>query len=316
MKKLLLLLLLMVCNTLSAQSLDQAKVGVKQKIAKDQPGSEKAPIFIKKLATEEEKIAGDKEEAERKKKLEMDIETLQVAKDARDAARDAAKYAWLGLLIALAAAVIAFFQYKMFGRQLNAMDLTEKRAANESEQRTKETAAALSVNATAARTAHAAFMAANRPKLIIRAIDTREKIIKGSQALIVEYEIVNLGNTNATINKISHKLWIPGTEENLPPKPPYAPTEAVDLNVAPGYSGYDLKVSGDAANEFFFSQGFAEASQNASNDHLIHTQYFLLGFIEYTDEPGRIRRTGFLRQLDLKTGRFTAMTHPDYEYQD
>ena len=55
----------------------------------------------KKLATDEEKATDDKAESERKKKWEMDVETLKVAKEARVASKDASTYAYYGVLVSL-----------------------------------------------------------------------------------------------------------------------------------------------------------------------------------------------------------------------
>jgi hypothetical protein len=44
---------------------------------------------------------------------------------------------------------------------------------------------------------------------------------------------------------------------------------------------------------------------------------FAIGKVLYEDESGAIRRTGFARQFNMQTGRFTIVTdEPDYEYVD
>ncbi|MCA3003296.1 MAG: hypothetical protein ACK5RJ_12235 [Burkholderiales bacterium] len=313
MKKALFVVLL-TCGLASGQPAVQQATSAKPKAEKHQPGSENTPIFIKKITTKEEKDAGDKEEAERKKKSEMDVETLNVAKEAKDAAKAATNYAGLGLLLSLVLTGIAFVQYRMFSKQLDIMKDSNATAAAAAQ----SAQASVAVAEDAGRTNHAAFIAANRPKLIIRNIDAvpRATGVNAGLAIQVEYEIVNLGNTTATITEISHRLWKPKNPERLPAKPPYQAVVYPKLVVPPGYSGYQLKVEGEEAENFFFHQAFAEEGDKIGDTFLKYADYFLLGYIEYTDQAGRVRRTGFLRRLDLATGRFTAMDFPDYEYQD
>lgn len=176
--RILLLMLLLVCGISCALASDQKATGVKQKAAKQQPGSETAPIFIKKLATDEEKATSNAEEKEREKKWAIDIETLKVAKEARVAAEDAAKYAGYGLLLALVAAGIAFLQWRMFGKQLALMESSNETAS------------------TAANTAKNEFEASQRPWIKVQLHHTgdlvREK--EGGLALPLSIKMENIGN--------------------------------------------------------------------------------------------------------------------------
>ena len=40
------------------------------------------------------------------------------------------------------------------------------------------------------------------------------------------------------------------------------------------------------------------------------------GYVRYRDRRGIERRTGFMREYDTATGRFSAVNDPDYEYED
>lgn len=172
----------------SALALDQKPTGTKQKAAKQQPGSEAAPIFIKKLATDEEKAAGDREETERKKKWEMDVETLTVAKEARVASEDAAKYAGYGFLVSLLLAGIAYLQWRMFGKQLGHMKTSN------------ETAAAAAQSALQnVRLTEKQFVASHRPwiKVQITLAGDLKRDNSGKWSIVFNFHMTNIGNTPA-----------------------------------------------------------------------------------------------------------------------
>lgn len=171
----------------SALALDQKPTVTKQKIAKQQPGTEAAPIFIKKLTTDEEKAIGDKEEAERKKKWEMDVETLKVAKDARVASEDAAKYAGYGVLVSLLLAGIASLQWWMFGKQLGHMKTSNETAS----------AAAQSALENVWLTKKQ-FIASHRPWIKVE-LTHRDlnRDSAGGWAILLDFKMTNIGSTPA-----------------------------------------------------------------------------------------------------------------------
>lgn len=177
-----------------ALALDQKPTGTKQS-AKQQPGSEAAPIFIKKLTTEEERAASAEEEKERKKKLEIDSETLKVAKEARVAAQDAARYARYGLLIASAAAVIAFLQWLMFWKQLSLMDRSNQ-AAMISAAAAENAAQSALENV---RLAEKQFVASHRPwiKVQVTLASDLKRDSSGKWSITFNFHMTNIGNTPA-----------------------------------------------------------------------------------------------------------------------
>lgn len=189
-------LFISICLCISnAQALDQEPTDTKQKTAKQQPGSEAAPVFIKKLATEEEKAATDKEEKERKAKWTMDMDNLKVAKDARDAARSATEYAGYGLLVSLVLAAIAFLQWRMFGKQLFLM-----RASN---QLTMKSAVASKIAAESAlenvKLTEKQFIASHRPWIKVELTHTGDftRDSAGGWAIWLGIKMTNIGSTPA-----------------------------------------------------------------------------------------------------------------------
>ena len=179
----------------SALALDQKPTGVKQKATKQQPGSEAAPIFIKRLATDDEKAANDKEETERNKKWEMDVETLKVAKEARFASEEAAKYAGYGAFISLCGAfislvlaIIAYLQWRMFGKQLGHMKTSN------------ETAAAAAQSALEnVRLTEKQFIASHRPWIKVELTHTGNlnRDSAGGWAIWLDFKMTNVGSTPA-----------------------------------------------------------------------------------------------------------------------
>jgi hypothetical protein len=43
---------------------------------------------------------------------------------------------------------------------------------------------------------------------------------------------------------------------------------------------------------------------------------YVYGTIEYADDIGTVMRMGFVKLFDKKSGRFTMIDDPDYEYAD
>ena len=154
-------------------ALDQQPTEINQNATKHQRGSKSAPVFIKKLATDEEKTAGYKEETERKKKWEMDVDTLKVAKEAKIASEDAANYAGYGVFVSLLLAGIAFLQWCMFKKQLFLM-----RASN---RLTMKSAIASELAAKSAlenvRLAEKQFIASHRPWIKVDLNHTKHSVI-------------------------------------------------------------------------------------------------------------------------------------------
>jgi hypothetical protein len=146
-----------------------------------------------------------------------------------------------------------------------------------------------------------AFIAAHRPRLIVRQVSMN--------ADVINYFIYNVGDTPAKLVEVSERDWLPGPVENLSPLPPYA--ESVPVNVT-------LKSGEWMGRQFLPSDPEEFLTRYIAGRTRKHDQpaIFALGIITYEDMLGTRRNTAFLRQYDHATERFNPVNHPDYEYQD
>lgn len=283
----------------SALALNQKSKNANQIISEQQPGSEVAPIFIKKLATDEEKAASEKEEKEREKKWAIDIETLKVAKDARDASKDAATYAGYGLFISLLAAVIAFFQWRMFGKQLGFMKSSNDTA-------TKAANAALeTVNL-----GREQYVATHRPwiKVQLNHAGDLKRDSDGGWRIDLVFKIKNVGNTPAQ-NVYPNPRFYAGEGSSDEVKQaqlklateykPIVDANLVGLTIFPGESSkihITIRITKDVAeNKDLIHIGFSDC----------FPRLFIVGSVHYKSTLGEMpHRTGFIRSF----GYFDTIT--------
>lgn len=295
----LMFLTLIGLNISSAFAIDQKPADIKQKTAEQQPGSETTPIFIKKLATNEEKAASEKEEKEREKKLAIDIETLKAVEDAKDASKDAAMYALCGLFISLFAITIAFFQLRMFSKQLEFMK-------NSNETATKAANATLeTVNL-----GREQYAATHRPwiKVKLNLVSDLKRDSDGVWRIGLVFKIKNVGNTPAQ-NVYPHPGFYAGegfsdevkhAQLELATKyKPIANSNQIGLTIFPGESS-EIRIAIRVTKEV------------AENKDLIHIGFsdclprlFIVGSVHYKSTLGEISyRTGFIRSFEY----FDAVT--------
>lgn len=282
-----LLMLLVACWISSALALDQKPTGTTQKSTELQPGSEAAPIFIKKLATDEEKAASNAEGKEREKKWAIDIEMLKATKEAKVAAEDAVKYAGYGLLIALLAACIAFLQWRMFGRQLALMKSSNETAS------------------TAANTAQKEFEASQRPWIKVQLHHTGDLVREkdGGLALPLSIKMENIGNMVAQ-NAYPHPGFylgegfvdeIKNRQSQLALEfKPVADSNHAGLTIFPGDS-FTIPMTIRAA------QGDVDEKSKAHSEMGLADcipWLFIVGSVHYKSAIGSKQyRTGFIREL-------------------
>jgi len=162
------------------------------------------------------------------------------------------------------------------------------------------------------------FLASHRPKIVVRRVSPmtdNEGIATG-----VQYSIHNIGDEVATIVAISEKIWLPASEENLHPTPPYEPARQVRIKINSGdsqsfmYEEAAPNVRNDLAFRFGYMETFNQTlglSGEGGGSGIL-----FLGYIDYLDAAGKKRQTAFLRRFIFETKRFDPITHPDYEYQD
>lgn len=292
-------------NISSAFAIDEKPTDIIQKTAEQQPGSETTPIFIKKLATNEEEAASEKEEKEREKKLAIDIETLKVAGDARDASKDAAMYALYGLFISLSAVVIAFFQLCMFRNQLKLMKISNETASKAAN------AALETVNL-----GRDQYTAAHRPwiKVQLNHAGDLKRDSDGRWAISLVFKIKNVGNIPA---------------QNVYPNPGFYAGEGFVDEVKQA----QLKLATEykpIANHIGFTIFPGESikiyvtihvtKEVAENKDLIHfsdclPRLFIVGSVHYKSTfDEKPHRTGFIRAFgyfDATTGKITLIPKQD-----
>lgn len=297
----LMLYILVGLNISSAFAIDEKPTDIIQKTAEQQPGSETTPIFIKKLATNEEKAASEKEEKEREKKLAIDIETLKAVEDARDASKDAAIYALCGLFISLFAVVIAFFQLRMFGKQLEFMK-------NSNETATKAANAALeTVNL-----GREQYAATHRPwiKVELKLVSDLERGSDGRWKIDLVFKIKNVGNTPAQ-NVYPHPGFYAG--EGFIEEVKHAQLElATEYRSIADAAPIGLTIFPGESSKIYIT--ICLTREVAENRDLIHIGFsdclprlFIVGSVHYNYKStlGEIsHRTGFIRSF----GYFDTVT--------
>lgn len=288
----LMFLILIGLNVSSAFAIDQKPTDIKQKTAEQQPGSEAAPIFIKKLATDEEKAASEKEEKEREKKWTIEIQTLKVAEDARNASKDAARYAGFGFLIALAAMVIAFCQLRMFRKQLELIK-TSNETATTAANATLETV----------KLEREQYAATHRPwiKVQLNLVSDLRRDSDGGWSISLSFKIKNVGNTPAQnvypnpefyagegfSDAVKHQQLELATEYK-----PIADTNHFGPTIFPGESS-EIRITIRITKEV------------AENKDLIHIGFsdcfpslFIIGSVHYKSTLAEMsHRTGFIRSF-------------------
>ncbi|MBU6480474.1 MAG: hypothetical protein KGS09_08025 [Nitrospirae bacterium] len=208
------------------------------------------------------------------------------------------------VLVGIVQAAIFIFQLFVFGRQARRLRETvaEMKIATRA---TEKAAIAAEQNVEIAR--HE-FIATHRPKIIVRRFSIN-KVGDDGESVDIGYEMVNTGESLATVVCSSTKLWWHTPTKPLPAIPPYA---AKIVQSIPIETGMLVTVPSQPVTDFEFVAGFEEESDaTTTGDRL-----FALGYIEYKDTIGKIRRTAFLRRYDFKAKRFDIIPHSDYEYAD
>jgi hypothetical protein len=162
-----------------------------------------------------------------------------------------------------------------------------------------------------------AFAASQRPKLIVRGIALEYPISSDTQtfgffvqdvAVKGIAQIVNAGASPAKITE-SHcsVLW---TREELPMTPVYVGAAANDFvrhkRLEPGRSRSVRFSSEDVLGE--------EAKAIAASAEVY--RLYVMGFVDYEDDIGTIRRTAFCRLYYPSLKRFRPVDNSDYEYSD
>lgn len=199
---------------------------------------------------------------------------------------------------------VGFLQLIVFGLQARRL----RQTIDEMKIATKATEKAATAAERSAEIARHEFIATHRPKIIVRQFSI-DKVGDDGESVDIGYEMVNTGESLATVVCSSLKLWWHSPAKPLPAIPPYA--ESI-VQSTPLESGSPVTAPSQHVPDFAFVEGFEEGSEaTATGDHL-----FALGYIDYKDTIGKTRRTAFLRRYDFTAKRFDAIHHTEYEYQD
>lgn len=161
------------------------------------------------------------------------------------------------------------------------------------------------------------FIATHRPQIIVRRISIG--IVKGvglSDFPKIEFILANTGQTRATIVELSTTLWIPKPDETLPAMPPYGESQQVEIMLDSGMSIPLDHFLQTQVEEFSFLLGFSGGKGEIPPYDTVPGRMYFFGYVMYKDGLNRPRRTAFCRAFDSTTGGFSAIEHPDYEYQD
>lgn len=213
---------------------------------------------------------------------------------------------WALAIFAAIAAVIALRTLRAIRRQAE--------IANESLSAEKAAADATKVQS---ELSQKTLVLTQRPKLIVRNVvvkplgitpEWNTPIFQPGHSVEGEFQVVNVGGTPATI--FQSGCWVFWNQVALPMHRPYdhlGQTNPVRGVLQPGTS-----FVGSFMSERPMDEHAAEIWQAGNQWHL-----YIMGWIEYKDDLGFVRRTAFCRQFDVRRGRrFFAVDDPDYEHAD
>jgi hypothetical protein len=162
-----------------------------------------------------------------------------------------------------------------------------------------------------------------RPKLIVRdvAIDQVEEtfrdgkqwvpVLKG-HPVVGRFYIANAGDSTATIKEIlSMVFW---QSDPLPMRRPYEDQSGVCPLARKLIPGQSICWPFDSVRPLDVDRGLVLRWQNIG--HPPRVNLYIMGWIEYSDALGFVRRTTFCRQLNPQTLRFFKIEDSDYEHEE
>jgi hypothetical protein len=124
--------------------------------------------------------------------------------------------------------------------------------------------------------------------------------------LAIHYVVANVGETRALIKQHEITLFVDPSGELREATQTPVPMECREL--APGESVvFGSRGLADTPNAEF-DYAWSQATDNGT--------LMIRGLIEYEDERGILRRTGFFRTYDARVGLNRASDDPEEEYED
>jgi hypothetical protein len=159
---------------------------------------------------------------------------------------------------------------------------------------------------TSARIANAALVAAARPKIIVRRVSVSR--LEANYPVAIQFIVANVGGSPAHIFE-SNSTVLATANWDLPAIPPYQDygEDRIGRHTLPSGTSVSITVDGKGTQPI----------KDLTTLRKDRIRILLLGYIQYRDDSGNIRRTAFCRQMgEHDPPRFSAVTDPDYEYAD
>lgn len=159
---------------------------------------------------------------------------------------------------------------------------------------------------TSARIANAALVAAARPRIIVRRVSVSR--LEANYPVAIQFIVANVGGSPAYIFD-SNSTVLATDNWDLPAMPPYQDygNDRIGRHTLPSGTSVSITVDGKGPPPI----------KDLTMLRKDRIRILLLGYIQYRDDSGNIRRTAFCRQMgEHDPPRFSAVTDPDYEYGD
>lgn len=143
------------------------------------------------------------------------------------------------------------------------------------------------------------FVSTHRPKIIIRNVHF-EDTFKADASFNVEFRYINIGEVKADIELIEADVFASRRDDVGFEKRPLVKCEYDKISLMPGESGIG---SIKRVNH-----------QNPTGSMADEDRIFCVGCVQYRDDAGIHRQTGFARVYDGDTKRFCQSDDEEYEY--
>jgi len=156
------------------------------------------------------------------------------------------------------------------------------------------------------------LIATFRPKLVVRGIKFNPgSIVVAGPPGNIQYIVANSGGSTAHV--VDSNLTVDRLPSPLPQIPPYSSDRGIlgTFDILAGE--YQERTFNLDANQNFRIRS-TQIMRAGGGQGLTDIHFF--GFVQYRDETGTPRRTGFCRRFDLGSQRFLAVDDPEYEYSD
>jgi len=158
------------------------------------------------------------------------------------------------------------------------------------------------------------FYSTHRPKIRIKHLWLRSDIWHGEH-IAITLTCVNIGTVEARLGVVGIRYEIVSKDMPLPPNP--------NIDLVHNFKGTRLSCGRNLTIDRIETEPTLTAEQ-AADIQQGRSQLYCVGYLNYLDNAGRMRITGFCRVLTFPEGflahtdnaRFRVFNDPDYEYED